>query len=97
MKAAATRVKRFWHGLSLVTRIILLTLIALLVIGRLIMPYAVKRYVNHKLQQLPGYGGSVGDVDIHLYRGAYSIHEVDIFKKTNNVPVPFLKAQRVEF
>lgn len=97
MKRTATRATRFWHGLSLTVRITILTLLALLVIGRLVLPYAVKRYVNHKLQQLPGYGGSIGDVDIHLYRGAYSIHDVDIVKKTNNVPVPFLKAEQVDF
>jgi hypothetical protein len=78
-------------------RIVILTLLALLVIGRLVMPYAVKRYVNHKLQQLPGYGGSIGDVDIHLYRGAYTIHDIDIVKKTNNVPFPFVKAERADF
>lgn len=93
----ATGLKTFWHRFSLVTRIFILTLIALLVIGRLVMPAAVKHYVNRKLQQLPGYGGSIGDVDIHLYRGAYSIHDVDIFKKTNSVPIPFVKAERVDF
>lgn len=93
----ASRFRTFWHRLSLVTRIVILTIIALLVIGRLVMPYAVKHYVNRKLQQLPGYGGSIGDVDIHLYRGAYSIHDVDIFKKTNSVPIPFVAAERVDF
>ena len=97
MKRVATRAKRFWHGLSLVSRIIILTIIALLVIGRLVMPYAVKHYVNRKLQQLPGYGGSVGDVNIHLYRGAYTIHDVNVVKKTNSVPIPFVKARRVDF
>lgn len=97
VKRAQSRARRFWHGLSVTTRILLLTIIALLIVGRLAMPYAVKRYVNHKLQQLPGYGGSIGDVDIHLYRGAYSIHDVDILKKTNRVEFPFVKAERVDF
>ena len=97
MKRVASRARRFWHGLSRVTQILILTIIALLVVGRLVMPYAVKRYVNHKLQQLPGYGGSVGDVDIHLYRGAYTIHDVDVVKKTNEISIPFVKAERVDF
>ncbi len=97
MKGTTGRRKRFWHGLSLTMRVIILTLLALLIVGRLVMPYGVKRYVNHKLQQLPGYGGSIGDVDIHLYRGAYTIHDVDIVKKTNNVPFPFVEAKRVDF
>ncbi|HWN96034.1 MAG TPA: DUF748 domain-containing protein [Methylomirabilota bacterium] len=97
MDRVAGKAKRFWHGLSSATRVLIFTIIALLVIGRLVMPYAVKHYVNKKLQQLPGYGGSIGDVDIHLYRGAYSIHDVDIVKKTNNVPIPFVRAERVDF
>jgi hypothetical protein len=95
--ARSHELRRFWHELSLVTRITILSIITLLIVGRAVMPYAVKRYVNHKLHQLPGYGGSVGDVDIHLYRGAYSIHDVDIVKKTNNVPIPFVKAALVDF
>lgn len=97
MNRAVTRMRRFWHGLSVTMRWTIFTLVILLVAGRLVLPHAVKRYVNHKLQQLPGYGGSIGDVDIHLYRGAYSIHDVDIVKKTNNVPFPFLKSERVDF
>src|SRR6185436_16053728 len=97
MKETVSRAKRFWHGLSLVTGIIILTLIALLVIGRLVMPYGIKHFVNKKLQQLPGYGGQIGDVDVHLYRGAYSIHDVNILKKTNNVSIPFVAARRVDF
>src|ERR1051325_1066091 len=93
----ATRFRNFWHRLSLITRIVILAVIALLVIGRLVMPYAVKHYVNGKLQQLPGYSGNIGDVDIHLYRGAYTIHDVHIFKKTNNVPIPFVAAEQVDF
>ncbi len=97
MKKAASRAKRFWHRLSLVTRIIILVFVALLVVGRLSMPYAIKHFVNKKLQQLPGYGGQIGDVDVHLYRGAYSIHNVNIVKKTNQVSIPFVAVERVDF
>jgi hypothetical protein len=97
MNRAATRLKRFWHGMSITARVVLLVLVALLVIARLVMPYAIQRYVNYKLQQLPGYGGSIGEVDVHLWRGAYSIHNVNIQKKTNNVPFPFVAARRVDF
>ncbi|HMJ92292.1 MAG TPA: DUF748 domain-containing protein [Candidatus Acidoferrum sp.] len=73
-------------------------MLALLAIGlRLAMPGLVKRYVNQTLQKLPGYGGSIGDVDIHLWRGAYTIHDVNVVKQTNSVPVPFLAAQQVDF
>src|SRR6476659_4676692 len=92
-----TRLRNFWHRLSLVSRVVILAIVALLVVGRLAMPRVVKHYVNGKLQQLPGYGGSIGDVDIHLYRGAYTIHDVNILKKTNNVSIPFVAAEQVDF
>lgn len=97
MVASGQKWKRYWHRLSVTTRVVLLSVIVLLVLGRLILPYAVQRYVNHKLDALPGYGGSVGEVDIHLWRGAYSIHDVDIVKETNRVSVPFVAARRVDF
>jgi hypothetical protein len=97
MKEAASRAKRFWHGLSRATQIFILTIVALLIVGRLAMPYTIKHFVNKKLQQLPGYGGQIGDVDVHLYRGAYTIHDVDILKKTNKISIPFVAAKRVDF
>lgn len=96
MKRVVSKAKRFWHGLSLATRITFFTLVALLVAARLVMSYAVQRYVNHKLDELPGYGGSIGDVDIHLYRGAYAINDVNIVKETNRVEIPFVRARRVD-
>lgn len=89
--------RSLWHRLSVVTRTTIIVLVLLLVGARLAMPYAVKRYVNHKLDSLPGYGGSIGDVTIHLLRGAYAIHRVNIVKETNNVPIPFVAANRVDF
>lgn len=72
-------------------------LVVLLVILRLALPSIVQRYVNNKLDELPEYDGSIGDVDIHLIRGAYSIDDVDIVKTTGKVPVPFFEAQKVDF
>jgi hypothetical protein len=97
MERARSRGRRWWHRMSVATRVLLLTLVLLLIVGRLLLPTFVERYVNRKLQQLPGYGGSIGQVDIHLLRGAYTIHQVDIVKKTNNVPIPFVKAERISF
>jgi hypothetical protein len=36
-------------------------------------------------------------VEIHLWRGAYSIRDIRISKTTGNVPVPFFAAKRVDF
>jgi hypothetical protein len=39
----------------------------------------------------------VGDIDIHLWRGAYSIDHIEILKVGAARPVPFFKSQRLEF
>jgi len=69
----------------------------LLVAGRLALPYAVKDYVNGKLAALEAYDGRVGDIDIHLWRGAYSIDDIVIEKTGASRPVPFFEADRVNF
>jgi hypothetical protein len=70
--------------------------LALVLIGiRLAMPYAVERYVNRKLQTLESYRGHIGDVDIHLWRGAYSIDAIEIEKVNAARGVPFFRAARL--
>jgi hypothetical protein len=74
-----------------------LVLIAVvLVAARLALPYAVKDYANRKLAALESYDGRVGDIDIHLWRGAYSIDDIVIVKKGAKRPVPFFKSRRVD-
>jgi hypothetical protein len=65
-------------------------LAALLIGARLYLPVWATGYVNRTLENIPGYTGSISDVDIHLYRGAYTIHDLKLFKKTKGIPVPFL-------
>src|SRR4051812_38902930 len=74
-----------------------LLLIALLVVTRPMMPWAVRWYVNRTLDRSPIYQGKIGDVDLHLWRGAYSVKEVRLVKMTGNVPVPLFSASRVDF
>lgn len=72
------------------TWIILWSIVLLLSIARLMLPYFVTRYVNKVLADIPGYQGSIGDVDIWLIRGAYIIHDLKIFKVNGNDKVPFI-------
>jgi hypothetical protein len=81
-------------------RKILVGLLVLFVLGlialRMALPGIVQNYVNNKLDELPEYDGSIGDVDIHLIRGAYSIDDVNIVKTSGEVPVPFFETRRVD-
>jgi hypothetical protein len=75
----------------------LLILVALGAMGRAIMPWAVRDYVNRTLDRNPMYAGRIGDVQIHLYRGAYSIRDIQISKTSGSVPVPFFSGKTVDF
>ena len=77
--------------------VVVLILVVVLGVGRAMMPWAVRDYVNRTLDRNPLYDGEVGEVGIHLWRGAYSIDDVRISKTTGNVPVPFFAAKRVDF
>ncbi len=84
---------RFWRTLG----IIVLVLVVLGGVGRAIMPWAVRKYVNRTLDRSVLYSGRIGPVEIHLIRGAYSITDVRISKTTGDIPVPFFSAKRVDF
>ena len=77
--------------------IVVLALVVVLGIGRALMPWAVRDYVNRTLDKNPLYAGEIGEVEIHLWRGAYAIDDVRISKTTASVPVPFFAAKRVDF
>ena len=76
---------------------VLLGLLVLLGIVRLMLPWFVQRYVNRTLDRNEMYSGTIGQVEIHLLRGAYSIRDIKLNKTTGNVPVPFFSAKRVDF
>lgn len=60
-----------------------------LVCLRLTLPLILKSYVNHQLNHSQVYTGQIGDVTVHLWRGAYSVHNIHILKRNGRVPVPF--------
>ena len=84
---------RFWRWAGM----ILVLLAVILAVGRGMLPWIVRNYVNRTIDLNPLYDGSIGEVRIHLWRGAYSIEEVRLNKTTGDVPVPFFSAKRVDF
>jgi len=57
-----------------------LIILGALIIFRLILPYWVLHFVNHRLSELSGYVGFVKDIDISLHRGAYVVKDLHINK-----------------
>lgn len=74
----------------------LLALVVLIVGARIAAPYVIERVVNRKLQELDGYTGSIGDVDLNLWRGAYEVEDISIQKTGGKVPVPFVAVERLD-
>ena len=64
---------------------------------RVALPFIVKDYVNGRLHALEAYDGSVADIDISLWRGAYRIDGIEIVKRGAKQPTPFFDSQRVDF
>lgn len=72
-------------------------LIILILVGiRIALPYIITDYVNKSLSEIPGYTGSIDDVDLHLYRGAYSIDSLIIDKVEDNNDVPFVSINKID-
>ncbi|MFN2475243.1 MAG: DUF748 domain-containing protein [Chthoniobacterales bacterium] len=74
---------------------VVILLVAVLIV-RAMLPIWVRDYVNRKLSEMEDYRGHVADVDINLWRGAYTIRAVEIKKVSGNVPVPFFAAPAVD-
>lgn len=88
------RRKRRWLR-ALLFRV--LALAVALLAARLALPSYLQSYVNKVLDQSTDYDGRVGEIDLHLWRGAYAIHDLKIVKTTHTVPVPFFESRLVEF
>lgn len=77
--------------------VILLVLVLAGAIARAMLPWFVRDYVNRTLGRSPLYTGRIGAVQLHLWRGAYSIHDIRLSKTTGNIPVPLFNAKKVDF
>jgi len=92
-KPVSHKKRSFWR----VFVFVLLVLAVAAIVGRATLPSLVRNYANRTLSRSPLYRGKIGEVEIHLYRGAYTLRDVQISKVTGDVPVPFFESKRVEF
>lgn len=85
-----------WRWVSPKVRWTVLFVLGALILLRLALPFAIKAYVNRQLDKMPDYDGHVGDVDVHLWRGAYRIRDLEIVKTTGRIPVPLFAADTLD-
>ncbi len=75
---------------------IIVGLVLFIGILRLSAPYAVKYGVNHAIETTEGISGQIGDVDLHLYRGAYEIENIELFTQEKEKSLPLIKISRLD-
>jgi hypothetical protein len=92
-RARRSRKRKRWGW----TAAIVLLLVVAAIVGRALLPGFVREYINQAVERDLRYTGRVGEVRIHLWRGAYSVRNVRINKTSGVVPVPFFTAERVDF
>src|SRR5438045_9459194 len=81
--------KRWWFWL-------LIVIAAAFVIVHTYLAIWVREYVNRKRSEIPATPAILAAVTLHLWRGAYQIHNIDIKKTSGKVPVPFFSAPLVD-
>jgi len=89
IKGMKKLVSRWWFW-------VLVVIAATAVIMHLYFAIWVRDYVNRKLSEIPDYRAHVDDVTLHLWRGAYQIHNIKIEKVSHHVPVPFFSAPLID-
>jgi hypothetical protein len=85
---------RHRHKARNITLALVAILLVALIAGRIYLPVYVTNYVNRTLDNIPGYTGSISDVDIALFRGAYVIHDLKLLRKVKDIPVPFIDIKK---
>ena len=71
--------------------------VVLLLAARLALPYALKSAINQRLDQIPAYTGHVDDVGVSLFRGAYTMHGLQLDKREAAGTRPFVAVESIDF
>ncbi len=75
-----------------------LAILVLLVAFRIVLPYIALNFINNRLAKIDGYFGHVEDLDISLYRGAYTVRDiyVNVVDTASNKEIPFFAADDID-
>lgn len=86
--------KKGTKKMAYVIGVLVLILIAL----RIALPFVVLHIANRSLANMKGYYGHINDVDIRLFRGAYTLDSIYLHKvQSGALPsTPFFSAQRID-
>lgn len=85
---------RSWPRRIVVTVVILA---AVITGARIALPDVIRNQINVRLRDIPGYRGKVADLTLSVWRGAYTLDGVSIFKLNGNQEDPFFAARAIDF
>ena len=88
--------KRSFRDWLRIAQIPLVVLALILVLARLVLPFAIRDYVNRQLREVHEYGGEVGAIHVNLWRGAYEIIDLRLVKTDGKIPVPFVRIPHMD-
>lgn len=74
----------------------LLALLLVLIVLRLLAPGWIRHYLDGRINSMGPYHGAMGAVNLHLWRGSYTIHDLRIDKLDAPTKEPFVSAPRIE-
>jgi len=77
---------------------VLIIIFVILIIIRIILPYIVLYYANNTLANMKSYYGHIDDIDISIYRGAYSINNIYLNKidSVSKKQTEFFKSKQID-
>jgi hypothetical protein len=77
---------------------IILTIVAVVLLVRIALPYVLLHYANNTLENMDGYDGHIHDLDLAIIRGAYKLDSVYINKvdSATGKETPFLAASLID-
>src|ERR1041384_1745960 len=77
------------------TAIVLLSVLIVLVAGRIAAPYVIKAGLNRKLAHLPEYRGTTADADVSLLDSEFAVDGLRLDKRKGDPKLPFLQVERM--
>lgn len=59
------------------------------------LPTVLIHYAQNRINKIPQYEVSIGDIVVSLWRGSYSIKDLKLNKLNNKIPIPFFAAEQI--
>ncbi len=76
---------------------IIITVILLIMVVRIALPYAALRYVTSEISQKTEYYAKISDLNLYLFQGKSVLTNMRLWKKDLKFKDPYLKVDRISF